>query len=110
MIDKEFVERLREKAEWARCNEWETPLCLADDLTAAADAIKRLKSELTQEKIDNTNLIGELATVAAERDRYKAERDAAVRDLCQLCKKEAARIGCETLCNRCAWRGLEENT
>lgn len=75
MTDKELVERLREKAEWARGNEWETPLCLADDLTAAADAIERLKSELTQEKIDNTNLIGELATVAAERDRYKAERE-----------------------------------
>lgn len=96
MTDKELVERLHEKAEWARCNEWETPLCLADDLTAAADAIerlqneaegmrsnwsksvitiKRLQSELTQEKIDNTNLIGELATVAAERDRYKAEHE-----------------------------------
>lgn len=75
MTDKELWERLHEHAEWARCNEWETPLCLADDLTAAADAIERLKSELTQEKIDNTNLIGELATVAAERDRYKAERE-----------------------------------
>lgn len=75
MTDKELVERLRENAEWARCNEWETPLCLADDLTAAADAIERLKSELTKEKIDNTNLIGELATVAAERDRYKAEHE-----------------------------------
>lgn len=101
MTDKELWERLHENAEWARCNEWETPLCLADDLTAAADAIerlrneaegmrsnwsksvitiKRLKSELTQEKIDNTNLIGELATVAAERDRYKVERDAAERE------------------------------
>lgn len=96
MTDKELVERLRENAEWARCNEWETPLCLADDLKEAADAIerlqneaegmrsnwsksvitiKRLQSELTQEKIDNTNLIGELATVTAERDRYKAERE-----------------------------------
>ena len=86
MTDKELVERLREKAD----------LCLAYDLTAAADAIerlqneaegmrsnwsksvitiKRLKSELTQEKIENTNLIGELATVAAERDRYKAEHE-----------------------------------
>lgn len=110
MTDKELWERLHENAEWARCNEWETPLCLADDLTAAADAIerlrneaegmrsnwsksvitiKRLKSELTQEKIDNTNLIGELATVAAERDRYKAERDAlieVVRGDCAYCK------------------------
>ena len=104
MTDKELVERLRENAEWARGNEWETPLCLADDLKEAADAIERLKneaegmrsnwsksvitikrlqSELTQEKIDNTNLIGELATVAAERDRYKAERDAAEREILQ---------------------------
>lgn len=104
MTDKELVERLRENAEWARGIEWETPLCLADDLKAAADAIerlkneaegmrsnwsksvitiKRLKSELTQEKIDNTNLIGELATVTAERDRYKAERDAAEREILQ---------------------------
>ena len=80
MTDKELWERLHENAEWARCNEWETPLCLADDLTAAADAIERLKSELTQEKIDNTNLIGELATVTAERDRYKAERDGGLAD------------------------------
>lgn len=100
MTDKELVERLREKAD----------LCLAYDLTAAADAIerlqneaegmrsnwsksvitiKRLKSELTQEKIDNTNLIGELATVAAERDRYKAKVDAFMKTVhgnCGLCK------------------------
>lgn len=61
MTDKELVESLRENAEWARCNEWETPLCLADDLTAAADRIERLQAEL--------------ATVAAERDRYKAEHE-----------------------------------
>lgn len=61
MTDKELVERLREKAEWARGNEWETPLCLADDLTAAADAIERLQAELD--------------TATAERNRYKAERE-----------------------------------
>lgn len=72
MTDKELVERLRENAEWARGIEWETPLCLADDSKAAVDTIERLQSELTQEKIDSTNLVGELATVAAERDRYKA--------------------------------------
>lgn len=72
MTDKELVERLRENAEWARGIEWETPLCLADDSKAAVDTIERLQSELTQEKIDSTNLVGELATVTAERDRYKA--------------------------------------
>lgn len=131
MTDKELVERFREKAD----------LCLAYDLTAAADAIerlqneaegmrsnwsksvitiKRLQSELTQEKIDNTNLIGELATVAAERDRYKAERDAAVNDLkyannfyteCFFCKYETDEGS--TRCGKkdCwEWRGLEGNT
>ena len=124
MTDKELVERLRENAEWARGIEWETPLCLADDLTAAADAIERLKSELTQEKIDNTNLIGELATVAAERDRYKAERDAAVRDMkqntkCYICKnfpKDNNISHCKHFYNcglayiNLEWRGLEGNT
>lgn len=126
MTDKELVERLREKAEWARCNEWETPLCLADDLTAAADAIERLKSELTQEKIDSTNLIGELATVAAERDRYKAERDVlieAVRGDCNYCEYDSdyqlnekceicSAYASEENAKGCFWelRGLEENT
>lgn len=89
MTDKELVERLRENAEWAQGNEWETPLCLSDDLKASADRIEQLHTELTKEKIDNTNLIGELATVAAERDRYKAEVDAfmkTVRGNCSLCK------------------------
>lgn len=102
MTDKELVERL---------NAYSAQYQNHGGITAeAADRIEQLRAELTNERIDNTNLIGELATVAAERDRYKAERDAAARDLCQLCKKEAARIGCETLCNRCAWRGLEGNT
>lgn len=102
MTDKELVERL---------NAYSAQYQNHGGITAeVADRIEQLRAELTNERIDNTNLIGELATVAAERDRYKAERDAAARVLCQLCKKEAARIGCETLCNRCAWRGLEGNT
>lgn len=35
----ELIERLREYAEWARENEWEVPLCMADDLDAAADKL-----------------------------------------------------------------------
>lgn len=102
MTDKELVERL---------NAYSAQYQNHGGITAeAADRIEQLRAELTNERIDNTKLKGELATVAAERDRYKAERDEAALDLCQLCKKEAARIGCETLCNRCAWRGLEGNT
>lgn len=32
MKDQELVNALREHAEWARANEWETPITLGDDL------------------------------------------------------------------------------
>lgn len=73
MTDKELVDRL---------NAYSAQYQNHGGITAeAADRIEQLRAELTNERIDNTNLIGELATVAAERDRYKAERDAAVNDL-----------------------------
>ena len=67
MTDKELVERL---------NAYSAQYQNHGGITAeAADHIEQLHTELTKERIDNTNLIGELATVAAERDRYKAERE-----------------------------------
>ena len=39
MTDQELIQALREHAEWAAGNEWETPLMLGDDLIAAADRI-----------------------------------------------------------------------
>lgn len=39
MKTDELVKRLREYAEWARANEWEVPICLADDLEAAVDKL-----------------------------------------------------------------------
>ena len=64
MTDKEFVDRL---------NAYSAQYQNHGGITAeAADRIEQLRAELTNERIDNTNLIGELATVAAERDRYKA--------------------------------------
>jgi hypothetical protein len=67
MTDKELVERL---------NAYSAQYQNHGGITAeAADRIEQLRAELTNERIANTNLIGELATVAAERDRYKAERE-----------------------------------
>ena len=112
MTDKELVERL---------NAYSAQYQNHGGITAeAADRIEQLRAELTNEKIANTNLIGELATVAAERDRYKAERDAAVNDLkyannfyteCFFCKYETDEGS--TRCGKkdCwEWRGLEGNT
>lgn len=112
MTDKELVERL---------NAYSAQYQNHGGITAeAADRIEQLRAELYFEKIDNTNLIGELATVTAERDRYKAERDAAVNDLkyavsfyteCFFCKYETDEGS--TRCGKkdCwEWRGLEGNT
>ena len=67
MTDKELVERL---------NAYSVQYQNHGGITAeAADRIEQLCAELYFEKIDNTKLKGELATVAAERERYKAERD-----------------------------------
>lgn len=41
----ELVKRLREYAEWAQANEWEVPLCMADDLEAAAKRIEEAEHE-----------------------------------------------------------------
>lgn len=68
------VERLRLHAN-CMMDEWESTLCKRSEFITAANRIEQLRAELTNERIANTNLIGELATVAAERDRYKAEHE-----------------------------------
>ena len=40
MRDTNLVNALREHAEWAQANEWETPITLGDDLAEAADLIE----------------------------------------------------------------------
>ena len=71
MTDKELVERLRIRAN-GMLDEWDSILCKRSEFITAANRIEQLRAELYFEKIDNTKLKGELATVAAERDRYKA--------------------------------------
>ena len=51
MRDTNLVNALREHAEWAQANEWETPITLGDDLAeAAAGAAEGGK---VNEKTDN---------------------------------------------------------
>ena len=123
MTDKELVERLRIRAN-GMLDEWDSILCKRSEFITAANRIEQLRAELYFEKIDNTKLKGELATVSAERDRYKAERDAAVRDMkqntkCYICKnfpKDNNISHCKHFYNcglayiNWEWRGLEENT
>ena len=46
MRDTNLVNALREHAEWARANEWETPITLGDDLAEAADRIEAQAKEI----------------------------------------------------------------
>ena len=40
IMNAELIKALREDAEWAHANEWETPITLGDHLDAAADALE----------------------------------------------------------------------
>jgi hypothetical protein len=46
MRDTNLVNSLREHAEWARTNEWETLITLCDDLAGAADLIEARAKEI----------------------------------------------------------------
>ena len=74
MKDQELVNALREHAEWARANEWETQITLGDDLAEAADRIEAQAKEL----------------------------DALRNELCLKCGKYT--LAHEGACNGCRWR------
>ena len=46
MRDTKLVNALREHAEWAEGNQWETPITLGDNLAAAADLIEAQAKEI----------------------------------------------------------------
>ena len=73
MKDQELVKALREHADWARGNQWDTPITLGDDLTEAADRIEAQAKEL----------------------------DALRNELCLKCGKYT--LAHEGACNGCRW-------
>lgn len=75
MKTERLLAALREQAEWAAGNEWETPITLGDDLTAAADLIEAQQRQ-----------------IAALRN-----------ELCQHCGKY--RQAHEGACDGCRWKG-----
>ena len=74
MRDQDLVNALREHAEWARANEWETPITLGDDLVKAADRIEAQAKEI----------------------------DALRNELCLKCGNYT--LDHEGACNGCRWR------
>lgn len=73
MRDTNLVNALREHAEWAQANEWETPITLGDDLVEAADRIANqsthiaaLQQEIEKLRGQNEQLREAAALVAKE--------------------------------------------
>ena len=74
MRDQNLVNALREHAEWAEGNQWETPITLGDDLAEAADRIEAQAKEI----------------------------DALRNELCLKCGNYT--LAHEGACNGCRWR------
>lgn len=57
MRDTNLVNALREHAEWAEGNQYETPITLCDDLTEAADLIDAQAKEIEKLRGQNRQLM-----------------------------------------------------
>ena len=66
MRDQNLVNALREHAEWAEGNQWETPITLCDDLAEAADRIEAQEKEIEKLRGQNEQLREAAALVAKE--------------------------------------------
>ena len=66
MRDTNLVNALREHADWARANEWETPITLSDDLEEAADRIEAQAKEIEKLRGQNKQLREAAALVTKE--------------------------------------------
>ena len=80
MRDTNLVNALREHADWARANEWETPITLGDDLTEAVDRIEAQAKEI----------------------------DTLRNELCLKCGNYT--LAHEGACNGCRWRKMHHET
>lgn len=56
MYDK-LIADLKEDAEWAAANEWETPLMLSDHIRQAVEAIETLGMKLMGDEVDMVDFI-----------------------------------------------------
>ncbi len=61
MKDTNLVNALREHAEWARANEWETPITLGDDLVKAADRIANQNTHIAALQQEIEKLRGQVS-------------------------------------------------
>ena len=66
MRDTNIVNALREHAEWAQANEWETPITLCDDLAEAADQLENQNAHIAALQQEIEKLRGQVPRVKYE--------------------------------------------
>lgn len=74
MRDTNLVNALREHAEWARANEWETPITLGDDLVEAADRIANQSTHVAALQQEIEKLRGQVPRWIPVEERLPEER------------------------------------
>ena len=79
-VIRELISNLKEDAEWAYANEWETPITLGDHLEAAAEMIENLCSELettqalAEARLKRKNMYKERSKRSLfEKERYRLD-------------------------------------
>ena len=89
MRDTNLVNALREHAEWARANEWETPITLGDDLAEAADRIANQSTHIAALQQEIEKLRGQSRQLMLERNYVMSiiadVRKAGKTWMCQYC-------------------------
>lgn len=74
MRDTNLVNALREHAEWARANEWETPITLGDDLAEAADRLENQNAHIAALQQEIEKLRGQLPRWIPVTERLPEDR------------------------------------
>ena len=123
MENAELIKALKEDAEWAHGNEWETPITLGDHLDAAVNALESLTaqladyhhmSELVDGKMEenqrlrriNENLQEQLAESQRRADAAVEDLEHAcgssgefeLRSICDICRRKQTDGTCPTQC------------
>ena len=86
MENAELIQALKEDAEWAHGNEWETPITLGDHLDAAVNALESLTAQLAESQRRERAAVEMLIKFIKQSD-----------DACDYCKNliECKGEGCE---------------
>jgi hypothetical protein len=112
LMNTELIKALKEDAEWAHANEWETPITLGDHLDAAASALKTTQSRANQAGLNYQQKCRDISDLEAQLAESQRRERAAVEDLelnaacpCRVCKNSKCyrRNGRENC--KFEWRG-----